>query len=182
MLKKIKLQGNVINYEIEKRQIKHPRMEFKTGYLKVILPKNYHYSDDLLIKNQEWILKQNNFVTLSKNYKLNFNRTELELKEYILNLISNYRRLYDFDINNLSFRKMKKRWGSCDSNNNLKFNKNLKYLPNHLIEYVVFHEITHLKELNHSKNFYYYIKKRYPNYKKLDDELTIAWFAINIKK
>ena len=75
---------------------------------------------------------------------------------------------------------MKKRWGSCDTKNNLKFNKNLKYLPNHLIEYVVFHEITHLKEFNHNKNFYNHIEKRYPNYKKLDDELTIAWFAINI--
>lgn len=180
MLKEIKLKNTIIRYEIEKRQVKYPRMEFKTGYLKLILPKNYHYSDDLLIKNQNWILKHNNFINLSKNYNLDFNRTETELKEYITNLISNYCELYDLNINNVSYRKMKKRWGSCDAKNNLKFNKNLKYLPNYLIEYVVFHEITHLKEFNHNKNFYNHIEKRYPNYKKLDDELTIAWFAINI--
>lgn len=180
MLNKIKLKDTVIRYEIEKRQIKHPRMEFKTGYLKLILPKNYNYSDELLIKNQDWILKQNDLVNQSKDYKLDYNRDESKLKEFISNLIHEYKKLYDLDINNILYRKMKRKWGSCDNKNNLKFNKNLKYLPDYLIEYVVFHEITHLTEFNHNKNFYYHIQKKYPNYKDLDEELTIAWFAINL--
>ena len=180
MLNEIKLKNIIVSYEIEKRKVKHPRMEFKTGYLRLILPENYFYHEELLIENQDWILKQYDLINLSKNYELNLNRTESELKRYIFILINKYCSLYDLTINTISYRKMKKRWGSCDSKNNLKFNKNLKYLPTHLIDYVVFHEITHLKELNHGKNFYNHIKRKYPNYKKLDEELTIAWFAINV--
>ncbi len=181
MLKEILLKDTLIKYKIERRLIKHPRMEFKTGYLKLILPMGCSDFHDLLIKNQNWILKQNNLINLSKTYELNYERTELELQEYISSLINDYDKLYDLNINTISYRKMKKRWGSCDIKHNLKFNKNLKYLPSYLIEYVVFHEIIHLKEFNHNKNFYNYIKNRYPNYKQLDDELTVYWFTINIK-
>ena len=79
----------------------------------------------------------------------------------------------------IKFRKMKKRWGSCDNKGNLKFNTRMKYLPDKLIEYVVFHEMGHLLEFGHNHNFYDIIFAEYPEYKKLDLELSMYWFAIN---
>jgi len=79
---------------------------------------------------------------------------------------------------NISFRQMKKRWGSCDSEGNLKFNTRLRYLPEDLIDYVVFHELAHLLEFAHNRDFWQIIRLKFPDYKKKDQELSIYWFAI----
>lgn len=60
---------------------------------------------------------------------------------------------------NLSYRDIKiisarKSWGSCNSLRQLKFNFRLVMLPKNLIDYVICHELCHLKELNHSKKFW----------------------------
>jgi predicted metal-dependent hydrolase len=51
-------------------------------------------------------------------------------------------------------------------------------LPENLIEYVVFHEIAHLVELNHSKKFWNIISSKFQDYKNLENELSVYWFAI----
>ncbi len=50
-------------------------------------------------------------------------------------------------------RTMNSRWGSCSSKGNINLNRALCYLPRHLAEYVVCHELVHLRIFNHSKAF-----------------------------
>lgn len=57
------------------------------------------------------------------------------------------------------------KWGSCDSNCLIKFNWRLAMLNQSIIDFVIYHEITHLKEMNHSKKFYYELEKICPNWK-----------------
>ena len=45
-------------------------------------------------------------------------------------------------------------WGSCSKKRNINLNRNLLFLPEHLVEYVLHHELTHLEHLNHSKKFW----------------------------
>jgi predicted metal-dependent hydrolase len=73
---------------------------------------------------------------------------------------------------------MKSRWGSCSSDGNLNFNIYLKYLPQTLIEYIVFHETTHLIEMSHNKKFWNIISTEYPDYKEKEDELFIYWLRV----
>ena len=73
---------------------------------------------------------------------------------------------------------MKSRWGSCSSRKNISINVYLKYLPEKLIEYVIFHEMAHLVELNHSKKFWNIINSKFPDYKSLENELSVYWFAV----
>lgn len=56
--------------------------------------------------------------------------------------------------NRLSIRRVKTRWGSCSQKGNLNFNWRLIMAPEPVIEYVIIHELMHLKELNHSKKFW----------------------------
>jgi predicted metal-dependent hydrolase len=63
------------------------------------------------------------------------------------------------------FKKMKSRWGSCSSKKNLNFNIMLMQCPIEVIEYVVIHELCHLKEMNHSKDFWNLVQTYVPNYK-----------------
>ncbi len=71
----------------------------------------------------------------------------------------------------IGFRKAKRRWGSCSSQNSLSFNYYLMKLPLPVVEYVVVHELAHIKEKNHSKNFWALVEKFLPHYKDLVEEL-----------
>ena len=52
------------------------------------------------------------------------------------------------------------------------------FLPEYLIEYVIFHEIVHLIEMRHSKRFRQIISIRYKDYKKIDRQLYAYWLKI----
>lgn len=56
------------------------------------------------------------------------------------------------------------RWGSCNRNGELTFNWQIIALPNELAEYVIIHEVSHLSEFNHSKNFHYKLASLCPDF------------------
>ena len=66
---------------------------------------------------------------------------------------------------NIIIKNQKKRWGSCSSDRNLNFNWRLIRMPKDIIDYVVVHELCHLKQMNHSKAFWDEVEKVLPDYK-----------------
>lgn len=66
---------------------------------------------------------------------------------------------------NIGYRKNKTRWGSCNSKNRLSFNTQLAKMHPDFIEYVVVHELAHIKHKNHSKYFWLEVENFLPNYK-----------------
>ncbi|PKL68565.1 MAG: metal-dependent hydrolase [Methanobacteriales archaeon HGW-Methanobacteriales-1] len=178
MSENIFIEDIEIEYSIIRRKIKNPRMEFKTGRLVLILPNNYKNHKKLIEKHKNWIYNKLDVVEKSKNCYLNINRSKNELRAEIHHLVEFYSSSMQLTPGNISFRQMKKRWGSCDSEGNLKFNTRLRYLPEDLIDYVVFHELAHLLEFAHNRDFWQIIRLKFPDYKKKDQELSIYWFAI----
>ncbi len=65
----------------------------------------------------------------------------------------------------------KTRWGSCNSKREIRLNWRLLQAPPHLINYVVCHELAHLKEMNHSTKFWAVVGQLYPDYKSAEKEL-----------
>ncbi len=65
----------------------------------------------------------------------------------------------------LSFRSQKTRWGSCSTSGHLSFNWRLIIAPKDVIEYVIVHELAHLKHHNHSKNFWNLVATQILNYR-----------------
>jgi len=72
---------------------------------------------------------------------------------------------YGVKYEKISFRDVKSRWGSCSARKNLSFSSRLVGAPKSVIEYVVIHEICHLKELNHSVRFWSHVSALLPDYK-----------------
>ena len=68
-------------------------------------------------------------------------------------------------------RRQKTRWGSCSAKRTLSFNFKLMMLSAEIIDYVIVHELCHLKELNHSSNFWFLVEEILPGYKLLRKEL-----------
>ena len=67
--------------------------------------------------------------------------------------------------NRITIREQKTRWGSCTSEGNLNFNWRLIFAPEKVLDYVVVHELSHRKEMNHSPAFYAVVASVMPEYK-----------------
>lgn len=65
----------------------------------------------------------------------------------------------------LKIRRMKSRWGSCSRSGEITLNLRLIHLPLVCIEYIIMHELCHLKHLNHSKDFYSFLQHVMPDWK-----------------
>ena len=61
---------------------------------------------------------------------------------------------YDFKYHRLSIRNQRTRWGSCSSQKNISLNWRLIQLPDRHADYVMLHELNHLRHMNHSKRFW----------------------------
>lgn len=71
----------------------------------------------------------------------------------------------------LSLSNAQSRWGSCNSRKEIRLNWRLLQAPPHIINYVVCHELAHLKEMNHSARFWAVVASICPDYKLAEREL-----------
>jgi len=182
MQKTVKIYDLDVEYTIVQRNVKYWRLELKNEKLILIAPEGYNDHKKIIEKHKNWIYKKFQSIKSSKyeakQRKLNYKCSEEEFREMIQEFVKKFSLELDVNVNKIYFRRMKSRWGSCSSKNNIGINKYLRYLPEALIEYVVFHEIAHLIELNHSKSFWSIIHGKFNDYKEIEKELSIYWFAI----
>lgn len=71
----------------------------------------------------------------------------------------------------LSLSNAQSRWGSCSSRGDVRLNWRLLQAPPHIINYVICHELAHLKEMNHSAKFWVIVAQLFPDYKRAEKEL-----------
>ena len=89
----------------------------------------------------------------------------------ILNRVEFFNKQLNFKIGRISIRNQRTRWGSCSSKGNLNFNSHLINLPLELLDYVVVHELCHLKQLNHSQDFWLLVEQVLTNFRQLGKQL-----------
>ena len=94
-----------------------------------------------------------------------------EAIEQITPMVEKWSKTMNLKPKSIGFRKAKRRWGSCSSQNSLSFNYYLMKLPLSIVEYVVVHELAHIEGKNHSVNFWAVVERYLPNYKELVGEL-----------
>lgn len=76
-----------------------------------------------------------------------------EAKEYISKRLEEISKKYSLEYNNLKITSAITKWGSCTSKRNINFSYRLIMAPLKTIDYVIVHELAHLKQMNHSKLF-----------------------------
>ena len=60
----------------------------------------------------------------------------------------------------------KTRWGTCSSDGKIRYTYRLLFAPREVIDYVIVHELAHLKHMNHGKGFWALVESYIPDYKK----------------
>ena len=71
----------------------------------------------------------------------------------------------------IQIRDQRSRWGSCSTTGTLSFNWRLVLAPVEVLDYVVVHELCHMREANHSRRFWKLVEARRPDWKKHKDWL-----------
>lgn len=182
MQKEIVLQGQVVSY----RYRVHPNAKrvgltiSKEGNLSVTAPKlvPQYVVKAFLESHAEWILGR---VTYFKERALTHppvvhspsekKDTVAKAKELVQQKLKQYNEMYKLRWNKVTIKDTKTRWGSCSKRGNLNFNYKIAMLPEHLVDYVVVHELCHLGEFNHSQDFWNLVAKAIPEYKECREEL-----------
>jgi hypothetical protein len=103
---------------------------------------------------------------------------KIEAKQYLPDKVKMLADKFSFKYNKLSLKNIKSRWGSCSRKNNINLSIHLLRLPEHLIDYVILHELVHTVHHNHSAGFWKLLDDVSGNAKRLDKELRKYRLAI----
>lgn len=178
--KKITHQGQELTFNIKRRaRVRYVRLSIdRVGTLTLTAPKSYPFFllKLFITKKWAWILekteqsKNSQSLLAIKHTKAEINHYKKLTKNLVLERLQYYRQFYTFSFKNISVRDQKSRWGSCSSKGNLNFNYRLFLLPPALADYIIVHELCHLQEMNHSRNFWQLVARTKPDYKQLKKE------------
>jgi predicted metal-dependent hydrolase len=100
--------------------------------------------------------------------------------EIFTDRISLYHRLSGIRCRQLTISNARKRWGSCSTRGNLYLNWRLIMAPLKVIDYVVVHELVHIRENNHSRAFWNRVEQLIPNYREQRNWLKHQGHLLNL--
>ncbi len=95
-----------------------------------------------------------------------------EARSYLPGRLSRLARLHGYSYQRLFLKNLKTRWGSCSAAGNINLNIRLMELPDHLIDYVLLHELAHTLHKHHGPAFWNELENTAGNARKLDKELN----------
>ncbi len=98
-----------------------------------------------------------------------------ETRERLVPRLEELSRRTGLKYDRISVRKQRTRWASCSKRRTISLNAKLLFLQPDVVDYVIVHELCHLAEMNHSKQFWLLLKSHCPNYRKLDNQLRDMW-------
>lgn len=118
------------------------------------------------------------FLQIPAHYNQVDIRSQLEnwyveqAKQIIPDRISVYAPLLEVIPRRILVSRPKRRWGSCNSQGDIRINYRILMAPLSIIDYVVVHELAHLKEMNHSPQFWHIVGSVMPDYRQRRQELN----------
>ena len=175
----LELGGKLINYNIKNsKRAKHVRIAILSEcdvLLTVPYRKRFINIEKIFKSKQDWILtnlsKYSGDCTFLKGGSVHYKKHKKLALELVENKIGAYVGSYNVQIGRICIRNQKTRWGSCSSKGNLNFNYKLLFIPEHLVDYIIVHELCHLLEMNHSPRFWTLVGRAIPDYKDCRKEL-----------
>ncbi|SER42592.1 M48 family metallopeptidase [Lachnobacterium bovis] len=179
----IALDNIIVHVQYKKIKNLYLKVDVNTCEVKVSAPYTISKKrlNEFLLDRREWINTTRQRVIDKQHKNNNFDKLgseeEKKLREYlkfeIKNYIIKYEKLMGVKSTGFTIRKMKTRWGSCNiRTHHLNFNLALARVPRECVEYVVVHELTHLIEPSHNKNFWNLMEHYLPGAKNLRKRLN----------
>lgn len=117
----------------------------------------------LVFSGESFVLSQR-FHSRAKERFLSFYRREA--KKILSDRVRCMAREKGFDVSSIKVNAARTRWGSCSGKGNLNFSFRLVMAPLSVIDYVIAHELAHIKHRNHSRAFWQTVGELFPGYER----------------
>jgi len=181
MLKQIQIENNQINYTHRKSN-RATRMRLAVyGDGRVVLTTPTWQVENVverfIAEKAGWVLEKlavfrdRGFVPKRVNTRAEYLKYKDAAKSLVIDRVKYFSTLHGFAYNRVSIKNQRTCWGSCSRKGNLNFNYKLLFLSPQAQDYIILHELCHLKEFNHSKNFWNLVESYIPNYRELKREI-----------
>ncbi len=183
----VNIRDKTVEYTVVKRKVKYIRYEIQRDCsLKLVIPKRSKIdAEEYIHKKDDWIYKKitehekslertRNKITDEKLASRSYN----QLRSIVEVFINTNKKKLGVKVGRVQFRDLKNKWGSCSSLGNITLSRSLVYMPDELVEYVVYHELAHLLVMAHDDRFYEVIERKYPDYKDWDEKLSLYEYLI----
>lgn len=135
------------------RLIQHSKKRVKLDFDGEMFTLYYHIYDETLFQTH-----------LDRFYKN-------EAQEQIPSHVAHWTEKMSLHPTDIRFRKTKRQWGSCSAKNVLSFNTMSMKLPLDVLQYIIVHELAHIKHKHHQKDFWKLVEHYLPDYKNRVEEL-----------
>lgn len=134
-----RLQTTTFSLHIFCTERKNFYLSLKDGTLHIACPTHTNFSDTAV---QELL---NSMLEKTLRH---------EAKRILPGRLMEFARQHGFTVNDIKIQNSKTRWGSCSTRKVINLSLHLMLLPQHLIDYVLLHELCHTVEMNHSNRFW----------------------------
>lgn len=133
--------------------------------------------EQFLMSKASWLLTHLDRVQAApraqtpKHTRAEIARYRLQSIEIAQSRIAKFNAHYGFSFHRVTIRNQRTRWGSCSKTGNLNFNYRIALLPSHLVDYIVVHELCHLRAFNHSPQFWMLVAQQIPEFRECRRQL-----------
>jgi len=184
MQKSIQLRDQEVSYTIRKSE-RAKRLRITIGQdsgVVVTVPRRASLlaAEEFLLKKAKWILRSIEYVRKSIPLHNTYGRYEdnkNKAYEFAVQKIEQFNEAYGYTIKRVSIKNQKTIWGSCSRKGNINLNYKIVFLPERMAEYIVVHELCHIKEHNHSVRFWDLVAQTFPDHKAIRKQLRKEGFV-----
>lgn len=181
MKKEIELHKKKVEYtlKVSKRARRMRLAIYGDGAFVVTAPQFVGLTtiEQFILRKSQWVIdkieyfKQFSGKVFVGDNKLAFVKHKESALILAIERMAHFNKIYQFKWGKVTIRNQKTRWGSCSKKGNINFNYKIALLPAHISDYIIVHELCHLKEFNHSQNFWNLVAQTVPNHREVRNEL-----------
>jgi predicted metal-dependent hydrolase len=138
------------------------------GRVRVTIPRggSRREAAEFGLRHLEWIANQRARLAPSRVNAVDRiamrNRASVELRQRLLQLAADH----GLDVSRISIRDQRARWGSCGHDGHICLNWRLVLMPPEIRDYVMIHELMHLRRMDHSRRYWELVAAAYPDYQR----------------
>jgi len=130
---------------------------------------------ELVERQGNTLLVSGDVVNIALSQKLLCSWLKHRAQVHLLPALEKLAASHDFNYDSAGIRLQHSRWGSCSSRRSITLNSKLLFLPDHLIRYIMLHELCHTVHMNHSRAFWSLVHQHDPLYRSNNLEMKTAW-------
>ncbi|MEX2405642.1 MAG: M48 family metallopeptidase [Candidatus Paceibacterota bacterium] len=181
MKKQITLQNKKVSYTLRKsKRARRMRLAvYCDGSVIVTAPFDLKegVTERFVREKTDWLLskiayfKQFRGKPVARYSHEDYVKYKTKAYDIVCERVEYFNNIYGYNFNQINIKNQKTRWGSCSKKGNLNFNYKLLFLPEKVRDYIVVHELCHLKEFNHSRKFWNLVAKTFPDHREIKAEL-----------